>query len=101
CEKCKAKFEADGTGGEALCPECGSAAADGAGGRTLFDEIRSEVMGEIDPDGIELKPGGGKTPGAGPGVAGDGGNWEEFVNISKTGTVAEDFKVSIEDAFKK
>ncbi len=109
CEKCKAKFEADGTGGGAVCPECGSAAATGAGRGALFDEIRSEVMGEIDPDSIELNPGGGNAPEAAPGtgagasggVPGDGGNWEEFVNISKTGTVTEDFKVSIEDAFKK
>ncbi len=105
CEKCRAKFEAGRPGGAAVCPECGSAAASGAGGGTLFDEIRSEVMGEIDPEGIDLKPGGEKTPeaapGAGGGVPGDGGNWEEFVNISKTGAVTEDFKVSIEDAFKR
>ena len=68
CEKCKAKFEADETGGAVVCPECGSAAAAGAGRGALFDEIRSEVMGEIDPDSIELKPGGGKTPEAGAGA---------------------------------
>jgi hypothetical protein len=110
CEKCKAKFKDGGTGGAVVCPECGSAAASGtASGGALFDEIRSEVMEEIDPDGIELKPAGGKAAEARPGagaaaggsVAGDGGNWEEFVNISKTGAVTEDFKVSIEDAFKK
>ncbi|MCC6712826.1 MAG: hypothetical protein IT344_05620 [Candidatus Dadabacteria bacterium] len=113
CEKCKAAFDDGGTGGAAFCPECGSAVASGTTGAdagskgTLFDEIRSEVMGEIDPDGIEPGPRAGKGPEAAPGagaagsVAGDGGNWEEFVNISKTGTVAEDFKVSIEDAFKE
>jgi len=111
CPKCKARFE--GGAGAASCPECGYAVSPGdASHGALFDEIRSEVLGEIDPDGIELNPKTAGDPGAGPktgseappaaaGIAGDGGNWEEFVNISKTGAVTEDFKVSIEDAFKE
>jgi hypothetical protein len=111
CPRCRARFE-DGTGMTA-CPECGSAVSPGGASHgALFDEIRSEVLGEIDPDGIELNPGSASNQGAGPrtgseaasaatGIAGDGGNWEEFVNISKTGAVTEDFKVSIEDAFKE
>ncbi len=106
CPNCKARFEAGD--GAAACPKCGKEVSQGA----LFDEIRSEVLGEIDPDGIELDPRTAGAPGAGQktapqpasaasGISGDGGNWEEFVNISKTGAVTEDFKVSIEDAFKE
>ncbi len=81
CEKCNTEFETDDTdslspANGSICPECGHISNIEASERGSESETA-----EIPEWDLEK-------------LTGDGGNWEEFVNISKTAEEPEDLGIS-------
>jgi hypothetical protein len=102
CEKCGKNFSIDETGAatpynRVVCPECGHVSFFGKeGGDTVegftFRYPINEGAGRAEEDVSDARSGGVSEYGYET-VPGDEGNWEEFVNISKTENDVDDFRI--------